>query len=105
VLGASGEGLERQELEVEELAILAAAARTGEIYLLTTQQTGPLVRAGTETFIDEADRAVTSAYVDALNSLELLGLVRFEAGQLYRLTRKGFKLARALTGNSDDRRA
>jgi hypothetical protein len=96
----TGERVEGRQLSSEEINILAAAGKAGDIYLLETQQ-GDLVRAGIEDFYDPDDPAFAAAYVEALESLVERRLVRYKSGQLYNLTGSGFKLARAVVGRAD----
>ncbi len=89
-----------REFSAEEIDILVAAGKSGDIYLLETQQ-GDLVRAGIEDFYDPEDPAFAAAYVEALESLIGRGLVRHKKEQLYNLTGSGFKLARAIVAPED----
>jgi len=98
---ADRENIRDPRFSDEELAILAAAAKSGEIALMSTGQTGRFVAAGTENFIFQNDPSARAAYLEAFESLRdrwPVRLVQHEDGILYRLTGSGFKLARAIAG-------
>ena len=80
----------------EELILLSECAQDGEIAVLSSDETGKWIRAGRRDFDDQSDPAVAALYVDALNSLCKRDLAAHEGGILYKLTGKGFKIARAL---------
>jgi uncharacterized protein YjhX (UPF0386 family) len=81
----------------EELRLLIAAADDGEIREHSVDQiSGKWVEAGGEYFLDQSDPALAALYLDAFDSLRRKGLVRYEGGDLYMLTGRGFKIARAL---------
>jgi class 3 adenylate cyclase len=86
----------RDSFSSEETEILIAAADKGEISLLSSDETGAWVSAGNRHFIDQADRAVTAMYVQALKSLCRRDLVTHAGGIAYDLTGTGFQLAREL---------
>jgi hypothetical protein len=80
----------------EELILLSACAENGEIFVHNSDELGSYVEAGRRHFYDESDPAVAAFYMDALDSLRRRGLVQHEAGSLYQLNGRGFKIARAL---------
>lgn len=82
-------------LSPEATAILRAAAESGEIVLLETDQSGKWVRAGQDDFVDHSDPAVAARHLDALGLLVTRGLARHDTGQLFMLTGPGFEQARA----------
>jgi hypothetical protein len=94
-LGQATTSVEHRALSVEELDILIASAKSGQIAILSGSWQ-KFVRADTETFGDPSDPAVAAAYLEALQGLIARGLVTHEAGVAYRLTGAGFSLARAL---------
>jgi hypothetical protein len=83
-------------LSVEASEILLACADEGEIHLLDSAQAGPWVAIGARHFLDQNDPAVAATFRDALEELVAKGLVRHDAGILYALTGKGFRVARRL---------
>lgn len=80
----------------EELLLLIACAEEGEIMKYSTNETGEWIGAGRQHFFDQSDAAFAALYLDAFDSLRLKGLVRYDEGDLYMLTGRGFKIARAL---------
>lgn len=80
----------------EELILLSACAQDGELFIHSSDEMGRYVEAGRQHFYDESDPAVAAFYLDALNSLRQRGLVGLEGGSLFKLTGRGFKIARAL---------
>ena len=87
----------QRDLSQEELELLECAAEQGQIVILSTQQTGEFVSAGSEHFLLDEDPAMAARYLEALDSLCRRGLARHEVEVLYRLTGTGFKIARAIT--------
>jgi hypothetical protein len=85
-----------EEFLEEELMLLVAAADDGEITKHYANQTGYWIGAGRQHFFDQTDPALAALYLDAFESLCGKGLVRYEGGDLYMLTGRGFKIARAL---------
>jgi hypothetical protein len=86
-----------EEFSEEELLLLTAAADDGEIMRHSVDQIGgEWVEAGRQHFLDQSDPAHAALYFDAFESLYGKGLVRHEGGDLYILTGRGFKIARAL---------
>jgi hypothetical protein len=83
-------------LSAEEVDLLMVAADSGEIFLLSADQSGNWVRAGGKDYIDWGDPAHATSYVEALDSLCSRGLARHDGGILYRLTTAGFRLGREL---------
>lgn len=86
---------DQPELSKAEQELLVAAEQAGDILLDSFDQ-GKLVRAGSRTFYDPADPAVTAAYIGALRSLCQRGLAEHDEGDLHVLTDAGFKVAREL---------
>jgi uncharacterized protein YjhX (UPF0386 family) len=80
----------------EELMLLIACADKGEIMRCLTDQEGEWVEAGGQHFLDQSDPAFAALYLDAFDSLRGKGLVRYDGGDLYKLTGRGFKVARAV---------
>jgi hypothetical protein len=80
----------------EELMLLVASADDGEIMKHYADQIGNWIGAGRQLFFDQSDSAIAALYPDALDSLRGKGLVRYEGDDLYMLTGRGFKIARAL---------
>jgi hypothetical protein len=86
-----------EEFSEEELMLLVAAAEDGEIMKYSVDEiVGEWVVAGRQHFLDQSDPAHAALYLDAFESLCGKGLVRYEGGELYTLTGRGFKIARAL---------
>ncbi len=83
-------------LSPEEIEILCAAADKGDIYLLSSGECPDWVAVRPQHFVDQTDPAYAAGYTDALESLQLRRLVKYDEGSLYMLTGTGFKLARAL---------
>lgn len=88
--------LQARALAAAEEELLAHTADTGEIQILTTDQTGEFVRAGALTSVDPSDRSVAVRYIDALRGLESRGMARQIKPALYQLTSTGFAQARSL---------
>lgn len=78
--------------------LIAAKHANGDIHILSTDQTGPWVRAGRADYIDESDPAVAATFRDALEHLVSTEHVRHEGtkGTYYTLTGTGWALARAI---------
>ena len=74
--------------------MLIHALPMGQIYLMHAGQIGDFVRSGNFDYFDDADPALQATGIDTLDQLQGLGLVRFEKGQLYKLTGSGFDQAR-----------
>lgn len=85
-----------EDLSKEEMAILIAAVKTGDISVMETHL-GNWVRAGVEDFTDNHDALVAALHLEALDSMMSRGLARHEKRQLYKLTGTGLRLARQLT--------
>ena len=84
------------EFAEEELMLLIAAADKGEIMKHSANEIGDWVGAGRQHFYDQSDPAFAALYLDAFDSLRGKGLLRYDGGELYMLTGRGFKIARAL---------
>jgi predicted transcriptional regulator len=54
------------------------------------------VRSGNKDFISKQDPALQATYLDAFDALVDKGFIRHEGGHLYKLTGKGFAVARGL---------
>jgi hypothetical protein len=80
----------------EELLLLIACADRGELFMHSSDEAGPWIRAGRQHFHDPSDPAYAALYLDAFEALRRRELVRHEGGELYALTGRGFKIARAL---------
>ena len=93
---ATGADPLHEEFSEEELMLLIAAADDGEIMKNYADQIGHWIGAGRQHFFDQLDPALSALYLDAFESLRMKGLVRYEGGDLYMLTGRGFKIARAL---------
>jgi hypothetical protein len=85
----------------EELILLSACAKNGELFIHSSDEMGKYVEASGQHFYDDSDLAVAAFYMDALNSLRQRGLVGHEGGSLYQLTGRGFKIARALKAQEE----
>ena len=81
-------------LSQEERDILASSDDRGDIFLLTVDAFGHWVRSGKKDFFNQNDLAYNARYQDALDSLLSRGLVRHIGGHLFRLTGRGFQLAK-----------
>ena len=90
------------EFSEEELMLLIAAADSGEIMKYSANEIGEWIVAGRQHFYDHSDPAFAAFYLDAFETLRRKGLVRYEGGELYMLTGRGFKIARALKQQSLD---
>ncbi len=91
-----GPPVQAAPLTQEEHDLLIRSRERGELSVLSTEQIGELVAVGQVTYLDVQDPAVAVRYRDALESLCRRGLVRHEAGALYRLTAEGFRVGRGL---------
>jgi hypothetical protein len=84
-------------LSSEEVELLRSASLLrGEIIVLSAEQLGRWVRAGSRDFLDQDDPAVAVMYVEALESLCGRGLAKYDEGNLFMLTAEGFKIARTM---------
>ncbi len=86
----------QQNLSEEEFEIIGAASGSGDIFVVSSDQTGQFVRAGSRNFWDEVDASVSEVYLEALHRLQDRQLARHEAGIRYRLTGTGFRIAQLL---------
>jgi hypothetical protein len=82
-------------LTQEEHDLLIRSRGRGDLYVVSTEQTGEFVRVEGVDYVDP-DPAVASRYRDALDSLCQRVLVRHERSALYRVTAEGFNVARRL---------
>lgn len=89
-------GATRLLAPADEELLVAATRGEGDIGILTTDQTGPFVRAGQNSYIDTQDPSVAAIYHDALARLLSAGYVRQEdiTGTRFTLTGEGWQLAR-----------
>lgn len=86
-----------EEFSEEELLLLTASTNDGEIRKHSVNQiVGDWIEVGRQHFLDQSDPAHAALYLDAFESLCGKGLVRYEGEELYMLTGRGFKIARAL---------
>jgi hypothetical protein len=76
--------------------LLIAAANDREIMRHHADQIGNWIGAGKPHFCDQSDPAFAARYQDALDSLRNNELIRYDGGDLYKLTGRGFKIAQAL---------
>lgn len=83
------------ELSPEERDLLIAAAKTGEIFLHTSNE-GKWLTAGNRKFPEDEDPASVAKYIAALKSLCGRGYAEYDEGDLYGLTSIGFEVARGL---------
>lgn len=83
-------------LDSEEIDILVAAAADGLILILSVDQLGEWVRAGSYDFLDKGDRAVAAGYLSSLSSMLVKQLIRSVGYPSFELTDKGFAAGRAL---------
>jgi diguanylate cyclase (GGDEF)-like protein len=74
--------------------LLAAALPAGEIFIVDTDQEAAWVQAGKRSYRFD-DRALTAEYRDALRRGEREGVLESVGGRAFRLTARGFALARA----------
>jgi diguanylate cyclase (GGDEF)-like protein len=74
--------------------LLRAAAQSGDILLIETDQVGKWLRAGEKEFVDYSDAAVAASYLEALELLVKKNLARRDSEKLYVLTGSGFERAR-----------
>lgn len=81
----------------EELVILRNCADRGDIALLFSDEFGQLISINGNWHYDPADYSLAALYVDALDSLCRRGLVRPEEHNIYNLTGRGFRVARAIS--------
>ncbi len=80
----------------EEIELLIAAADRGEFLILSADQAGKWVSVGASDFVNFDEPEVAARYLDAFGSLLASGLVRYDEGNVYVLTGRGFKVAREL---------
>jgi uncharacterized protein YjhX (UPF0386 family) len=85
-----------EQYSEEELMLLTASADDGEIMRHHADEIGDWISAGRQHFFDQTNPALAALYLDAFESLRGKGLIRYEGGDLYMLTGRGFKIARAL---------
>lgn len=81
-------------LSENEKQMLVHALPSGQIYLMRAGQVGNFVQAGEFAYLDDAEPSLQAIGIDTLEALQSFDLVRFEGGQLYKLTGSGFQLAR-----------
>jgi hypothetical protein len=84
-------------LSDQERDILVAAAENGgQLHILESDQAGKVLHIGDWTFASESDPAEAADYLEALDALVEMGLVKHEGGILFLLTGSGFKVGRKL---------
>jgi hypothetical protein len=83
-------------LTQNEKEMLIHALPSGQICLMRAGQVGDFVQSGSFDYLDDHDPSLQARGIDTLDSLQAHGLVRFQAGQLYKLTGSGFDQARQL---------
>jgi hypothetical protein len=88
-------------LSPEEIEILCAAANRGLIYLFSSGESADWVAVPPQHFTDQTDPAYAAGYTEALESLQMRGLVKYDQESLYVLNGTGFKVARALKTSLD----
>ncbi len=86
----------QRRLADEEKELLAHAADTGQIMVLSSDRRGVFLQAGARQFVNTSDRSLASRYVDALGKLESRLFVRKQSDTLYLLTTEGFAVARRI---------
>ena len=84
-------------IESEKELLKKAEQNNGEIHIFKTDQTGEVIKIGSEGFRDEKDPSVRVRYLEALEKLKERGLVRHEGGPLFCLSGSGFEEARKLS--------
>lgn len=96
-VGALVETASRAKLTSFEFEILSNVPDDGRIYR-TPFQSGEFLLLGGSSLPDpnRYDAALAAHYLDALESLQRRGLVRFEGGELYSLTGRGFDVRKIL---------
>ena len=65
---------------LEEKELLIAAAKSGELYIISIDQIGKIVRVGDEYFKDDSDPAYAAKYFEAFESLLKCGNIVHESG-------------------------
>lgn len=89
------------DLSDEEKYLLLSVGKDGNIFVLSTDQTGKWVETGTEKFREVTTPGYAAKYRDALDTLIDRQLVRHKSGAHYSLTGSGWdlktSLARTLT--------
>jgi hypothetical protein len=93
---------EHLDFSEEELLLLIACADRGKLFLFSSEETGAWIKAGQHHFIDQSDPAFAGLYLDGFDTLRGRGLVKHEGGDLYGVTGRGFKIARALKQQQTD---
>lgn len=88
---------DQERFSDEELVILQNCAVKGDIVLLVSDEFGQLISINGNWHYDPADYSLAALYVDALFSLCQRGLVRHQEDNLYNLTGRGFRVARAIS--------
>jgi hypothetical protein len=82
----------------EQKNMLVRTLPSGEIRVISSDQSGEFVRPGDSShdhhYFNAADRAVQEKGLETLRALVARGWARHDAGILYRLTSTGFRRAR-----------
>lgn len=84
-------------LSSAEIELLHAAVRDGDIWLLSGTR-GTRVHTGDRDFRSEGDPSLEAGYLDALEALTRQSLARRIGDTHFKLTGKGFRVARELEG-------
>jgi hypothetical protein len=89
---------DEQGLSQIEIEILVSTPESGQIILIDPNQTGKFLLLGGQAFPDpnNYDPALAARYLEALESLQLRGLVRYEQDTLYLLKAAGFEARKGL---------
>jgi hypothetical protein len=77
-------------LSFQEKELLLAARELGEIVILSADQVGEWVRAGSQDFFDAGSPRFAATYLSAFKSLYRQGFTTHEGGILYRFTSKAW---------------
>jgi len=99
------EAYKKTRLSKFEKELLTAAAANGKFFIVHIDEHPGWIKIGRENFPDDVtgDPAITEAYLEAFESLCKRGYIRPDAGQLFRLTSKGFEKARKLAPESSNK--
>ncbi|MEA1959581.1 MAG: hypothetical protein U9N44_08010 [Chloroflexota bacterium] len=87
----------KRKLSAEERELLIAAAPQGTFCFIQLNE-GSFIRVENQDFPtnEEADPAITAAYIEAFKHLCERGYIEHDSGMLFKLTVAGFKEARRL---------
>jgi len=92
------EEYKKNKLSEVEKELLIAAAKDGEFRIMSPDGVPNFIIVGRENFPEDitGDPAVAEKYHDAFTSLCKRGYIRYDDGNLFRLTYGGFEKARQL---------